>query len=169
MDATWMSLGALCRERDWSRRRLIDEWQNKRVLIRTIPPGRENKIDLHDPRVVDSLDIKASEISYFDEEVAEEERFTSRYLIVVSDGKVTVGIEAMLPPEELPNDSAGLGYQATRVARALDHLEAGGLKLSDYTDAELRRLVLKRIPKRDGEALPSRQTLDRMIQRHRAK
>jgi hypothetical protein len=73
---------------------------------------------------------------------------------------------ALLPQ---PNEGAGLGYQAARVDRTLDRLEAEGRKLSDYTNAELRRLVLEQIPKRDGEALPSRQTVNRVIQRRRAK
>ena len=77
---------------------------------------------------------------------------------------------ALLPE---PNDSAGFGYQAARVDRALDRLEAEGRKLSDYTDAELRRLALKQIqsdePERTGIASPSRQTLDRVIRRRLAK
>ena len=47
---------------------------------------------------------------------------------------------ALLPQ---PNDGAGRGYQAARVDRALDRLEADGRKLSDSTDAELRRLALE--------------------------
>jgi hypothetical protein len=69
---------------------------------------------------------------------------------------------ALLPE---PNDGPGLGYQAARVDRALDRLEAEGRKLSDSTDAELRRLALEQIPEETGFAPPSRQTLDRVIRR----
>jgi hypothetical protein len=73
---------------------------------------------------------------------------------------------ALLPE---PSDGPGLGYQAARVDRALDRLEADGRKLSDSTDAELRRLALEQIPEETGFAPPSRQTLDRVIRRRLAK
>ena len=65
------------------------------------------------------------------------------------------------------------GYQAARITRALGRLEAAGLELSDYTDAELRLLVQKQIesdePKRTEIPPPSRQALDRVIRQRRAK
>ena len=64
---------------------------------------------------------------------------------------VTIGVEVRSPTDAPPaaesasvtSDDAGLGrgYQTTRVTRALDRLENAGLKLDDYTDPELRRLV----------------------------
>jgi hypothetical protein len=138
ISATWGTLGTLCRERDWSRRALIDKWRNRQVTIRTIPRGCENKIDLHDPSVVDSLDIEASEISYFDEEVAEQERFSSRYVIVASDGKVTVGIEALLSPLEA---EAAADVDETPAPSA-DASAASPAPPRKVSEAELRQCIL---------------------------
>jgi hypothetical protein len=63
MGATWRSLGTLCRERGWSRSRLIYEWQENGLRFRTIPPGHEHEIDMHDPEVERTLDVEASEVT----------------------------------------------------------------------------------------------------------
>jgi hypothetical protein len=48
MDRPWRSLGTLCRERDWSKPRLLDELRNG-LRYRTIPLG--HAIDWHHPQV----------------------------------------------------------------------------------------------------------------------
>jgi hypothetical protein len=95
-DATWRSLGTLCREQDWSRPRLIYELQNG-LPYRSIPPGRA--IDWHDPDVVRGLDVEASEAT-----------ITHGVLAVggvLGLDRPTVGIE-VLPPEdaEMPSPPA---------------------------------------------------------------
>ena len=181
MNATWRSAGALCRELDWSKRRLIYELENG-LPYRTIPPGWT--IDWRDSYVWPYFNVEASEISIpYGVVVGAIVPPPPKKHSALAYEKVTLGIEVQLPADapadaEVPSPSAsasaasasaGLGYQAARVDRALDHLEAVGLKLSDYTDPELRRLALEQIPERDGEAPPSRQTVDRVIQRRRAK
>jgi hypothetical protein len=74
-------------------------------------------------------------------------------------------VRALLPEEP----SGREGYQAVRVTRAFDRLEADGLKLSDCTLAELRDLALEQIPARAGVGTPSRQTVNRVIRRRLAK
>ena len=54
-DATWRKPGALCRELDWSRPRLIHELQNG-LRYRTFPPA----INWDDPAVRRALDVEAS-------------------------------------------------------------------------------------------------------------
>jgi hypothetical protein len=61
-DATWWTLGKLCRELGWSRQRLLYELQNGRVRYRTIPEGHVID-DWLDPYLRPYLNIEASEIS----------------------------------------------------------------------------------------------------------
>jgi hypothetical protein len=82
---------------------------------------------------------------------------------------------ALLWPRPLPMDAATSkvpdvaprrprGYQADRVMLAIDQLEKDGLKLSNYTEAELQLIVLKQIPRgRSGLGEPSRQVRARVI------
>ena len=62
-DATWRSLGTLCRGRGWSKRRLLHELQHGLPYrtIEPLPPGRT--INWHDPEVGRSLDVEASEVT----------------------------------------------------------------------------------------------------------
>jgi hypothetical protein len=60
MNVTWRSLGALCRDRDWSKPRLLYELQNG-LPYRTIPPGQT--IDWHAPEVARTLDVEASTVT----------------------------------------------------------------------------------------------------------
>ena len=56
------------------------------------------------------------------------------------------------------------GYQAARVGKKLDQLEAEGIVLKNHTVMELRiRLQQKFSYKNSGLSTPSRQTLDRVI------
>jgi hypothetical protein len=59
-DATWRTLGTLCRERDWSQPRALYELQNG-LPYRTIPPGY--KVDWHASDVQRSLDVQASTVA----------------------------------------------------------------------------------------------------------
>jgi hypothetical protein len=84
-DATWCSLGKLCRDCDWSRPRAIYELQNG-LRFRTVPPGYEHKIDWEDRRL--HLNLETSEVS-------------SEFLSPIC----TVGIE-VLPPSDETDDAA---------------------------------------------------------------
>jgi hypothetical protein len=101
MDATWRTLGTLCRERDWSRRRLIQELQGG-LRYRSIPPG--HTIDWHDPTV--SLNVETSEATFYDEkEAAKVEAYSSDQVVFFSLGRVTVGIEVLPPMDASPAPS----------------------------------------------------------------
>jgi hypothetical protein len=96
-DATWCSAGTLCRERGWSKRRLLYELRNG-LSNRTIPPG--GTIDWHDPNVERTLDLEASEVSFYDEKVAAEvEACSSDQVVFFSLGLVTVGFEVLAPTD----------------------------------------------------------------------
>ena len=118
-DATWRSLGTLCRERDWSRPRAIYELQNG-LPFRTVPPGHERKLDWHDPRLLQHLNLAASEVS-------------SEFLSPI----LTVGIEVMAPSDIDPaiNASVQWAIAATRNLRAENKIPEG------ITKAELARLL----------------------------
>jgi hypothetical protein len=60
-DATWRTTGPLCRERGWSKRRLIYELQNG-LPYKTFPPG--HTFDWSDPYLEPYLNVEASEISF---------------------------------------------------------------------------------------------------------
>jgi hypothetical protein len=62
MNATWQTLGKLCRALDWSPQRLLYELQNGRVHYRTVPEGYTIDYWL-DPYLRRHLSIEASEIS----------------------------------------------------------------------------------------------------------
>jgi hypothetical protein len=96
MSVTWCSLDRLCRERGWKKPRVILECQNGGLLIRSVPPGSEHRINIHDPDVQESLDIEASQVSVFDPELAEP--FSGRGFVVVGNGATILDIEVALPP-----------------------------------------------------------------------
>jgi hypothetical protein len=60
-DATWRTTGAFCRERGWSKARLLYELQNG-LPYRTFPPGYT--FDWSDPYLKPYLNVEASEISF---------------------------------------------------------------------------------------------------------
>jgi hypothetical protein len=92
---------------------------------------------------------------------------------VLGLGKLTVAIEVLLDAEAptaagnaratTPKRSGG--YQADKANRAFDQLVEEGERLSDLTKPQLRKRMLEKIPERRGEALPSRGTLNRVIER----
>ena len=59
MNATWRTLGALCRERGWSKSRAVYELQNG-LPYRTFPSGYQ--IDWRDPNVTRSLNAETGEV-----------------------------------------------------------------------------------------------------------
>ena len=59
--ATWRTTGAFCRERGWSKARLLYELQNG-LPYRTFPPG--HAFDWSDPYLEPYLNVEASEISF---------------------------------------------------------------------------------------------------------
>jgi hypothetical protein len=111
-DATWRSLGTLCRECDWSRPRAIYELQSG-LPFRTVPPGYEHKINWHDPRLLQHLNLAASEVS-------------SEFLSPI----LTVGIEVMAPSDIDPAASASVRWAiaATRNLRAENKIPEGMTK-----------------------------------------
>ena len=123
MSATWRRLGTLCRERDWSKRRLIHELRNG-LLYRTIPPG--HTIDWHDPNVAIErvLDVEASEVTLN----------TGPVTKYGDQPQITLGIEVIPPDDaELPSPSAN-APAATAIQTPLPSKEV--------TDKELRDCIL---------------------------
>jgi hypothetical protein len=118
-DALWRSLGTVCRERDWSRPRAIYELQNG-LPFRTVPPGYEHKIDWHDPRLLQHLNLAASEVS---------SEFLSPLL--------TVGVEVMPPSDTGPAVSASARWAITTTRRLRDESKTP----EGMTKAELARLL----------------------------
>jgi hypothetical protein len=108
-DATWRSAGALCRELDWPKRRLIYELENG-LPYRTIPPGWT--IDWSDSSLWPYFDIEGSEISIpYGLVMGAIEPPPPKTHSALAYEKVTLGIE-VLPPDaladadEVPSPSA---------------------------------------------------------------
>jgi hypothetical protein len=121
INATWRSLATHCRELDWSRRRLLDEFQNG-LRFRTIPSGHENEINWHDPIVTSSLNVEASEVTY--EGVDRLDRRAVR--------SYTVGIEVPWPPDAPADAEAPLpSADAPALAPAPRRIPLTGKDLRD--------------------------------------
>ena len=60
MNVTWRSAGALCRDRDWSKRRLLHELQHG-LPYRTIPPG--HTVDWHHPVSAHTFNLETGEVT----------------------------------------------------------------------------------------------------------
>jgi hypothetical protein len=98
-DATWLSLGTLCRELDWSKPRAVYELQNG-LPHRTVPP-LEHAIDWHDPEVQRSLDVTTSEVTIARAlDVMKGEG--SIAFIWPGIERLTVGIEVLAPTDVSP-------------------------------------------------------------------
>jgi hypothetical protein len=104
-DATWRSLSTICRERDWSSRRLLHELRQGTVLYRTVPP--DISIDWWDPNAERSLDLATSEVTIV--------RGAKVSPLLVGLDKVTVGIELLVPS---PPPPAGAPAARKRIAAA---------------------------------------------------
>jgi hypothetical protein len=138
MDATWRSLGTLCRELDWSKPRLLYELQNG-LRYRTVPPG--HTIDWNDPEVQRSLDVEASTVRLVLGAFALTEGGGAPAFGIDS---LTVGIEVLPPIDvEVTLALAGLSQAtgpewavaATRALRAAHRISEGATK------ADLARLL----------------------------
>jgi hypothetical protein len=121
MDATWQTLGSLCRERDWSKHRLLDELRNG-LPYRTTPLG--HAIDWHHPDVERSLDVAASEVTITRGVLAAE----GEAGFVLGLDRPTVGIEVLppsdvevLPPldAEMPMDAPAWAFDTVRDLRKI--------------------------------------------------
>jgi hypothetical protein len=137
-NAVWRSLGTVCRERDWSRPRAIHELQNG-LPFRTVPPGHEHKIDWHDSRLLQHLNLATSEVS---------SEFLSPLL--------TVGIE-VLPPSDAysaVNASAGWAIATTRRLQEKSKIPAGvtKAKLARLLEAEAQKAVCSGVLRRPLKA-----------------
>src|SRR5262249_11551543 len=97
-DATWRTLGTLCRDLDWSPRRLLHELQNG-LRYRTIPEGRA--IDWHDPNVQRWLNLEASEVSFY--ESVERKQSYDDPVFFIGPRLGIVGIEVL--PLDAPTDA----------------------------------------------------------------
>jgi hypothetical protein len=133
-DATWRTAGTLCRERDWSKPRLIHALQNREVHFRTWPPG--HTIDWHDPTVISSLDLEASTVMIVQ-------------TVLMADGVPdldcrTVGIEVLPPPDAEPaSASAQWARAATRKLRDKKKIPEGARQadLARLLEAEAKTAV----------------------------
>jgi hypothetical protein len=126
--ATWCSLGRLCRERDWSRQRLLDEFPGLRY--RTFPPG--HTVNLRDDNVRRSLDVEASTVTLIG--------------MVGGGGGVTgfhyltVGIEVV--PPDAPTDEAPMASAPWAIATTRRLLKEGKIpERATRVKAELSRLL----------------------------
>jgi len=139
MSVTWRSLGTLCRERDWSKQRVLYELQNG-LPYRTIPPG--HVVDWHHRDVQRSLDVEASTVTIPQGVVSAE----GDGFFVLGLDRLTVGIEVLPPTDaEMPSPpadtpkavtaSAQWAVAATRELRAANKIPEGAMK------AELARLL----------------------------
>jgi hypothetical protein len=91
MAATWRSISAFCRERDWSLRRLLHELRQETIRYRTHPPGI--LIDWWDPNVERSLNLDRSEVT-----ILRGAKVSEPFLLGLD--KTTVAIE--LRDDEIP-------------------------------------------------------------------
>lgn len=97
-NATWRTLGTLCRELDWSRRRLIHELENG-WPYRTVPEGYA--IDWADA----VLNIESSEVRFCAGEGGVHD--LGHPFVFLDTGYLTVGIE-VLSPTDVPAPSPAL-------------------------------------------------------------
>jgi hypothetical protein len=106
-EATWRTLGTLCRELDWSRPRLISELENG-LRYRTFPEGYV--IDWHDRfRAQRTLDVAASTVKVHDS---------------MLHAWVTVGIEVLPPTDaELPAPPANTPVASPAPPRKVSEAE----------------------------------------------
>jgi hypothetical protein len=127
MDATWRSLGTLCRELDWSRPRLLYELRNG-LRYRTFPPG--HAIDWHDSNVERSLDVEASTVAVLRGLLETEMAFDHP----------TFGVE-VLPPSDAGTPSPPAESNAQWAFAATRTLRAAGRIPGAATKADVARLL----------------------------
>jgi hypothetical protein len=133
-DATWRTVGTLCRERDWSKRRLIYELENG-LPYRTVPPGW--RIDWSDDSVWPYFNIEASEISIGYGTVLGAIVPPTPKTFRALEGGVTLGIEVLPPTDaELPA-AASVRWAIATTRRLWDE----GKIPEGMTKANLARLL----------------------------
>jgi hypothetical protein len=170
MGVTWRWLDDARRTSGWSEGKIADGIEAGRLLWRGYVRGQGEVTSDKFPEASIEIDFDNNKLTLW---WLDRETIAGECRVIVESVEVLLPTDAEVPSPpadaEMPATDAPAvrGYQAARVDRALDDLEIAGLKLSDHTDAELRRLVLEQIPEREGGALPSRQTIDRVIQRRR--
>jgi hypothetical protein len=124
-DATWHTFGTLCRERDWSKQRLLYELQNG-LPYRTVPPG--HTIDWHKSSV--ELDLERSEVAYT--------RGVLQFEGVVGLDRPTVGVEVLSPTDAPKHASVRWAIATTRRLRDENKIpeRATKAKLARLLEAE---------------------------------
>jgi len=122
MSVTWRTMGTLCSERDWSKRRLVHELQ-RGLPYRTIPAGRV--VDWHHPVTAHTLDLEKSEVTIL------------RGLVdgMMALDTTIVGIE-VLPPTDA-EATASVKWARATTSRLRDESKVG----EGITKAELARLL----------------------------
>ena len=110
-DATWRTLGTLCRELGWSRPRLFYELQNG-LRTRTFPPG--HVFNWHDPSLRRVLDVEASTLPL---------SYANASGMATVNSSLTmqepIGIEALPPDEALPPPADASAQWARATTRRL--------------------------------------------------
>ena len=119
MDVTWRTAGALCRDRDWSKRRLLHELQHG-LPYRTIPAG--HTVDWHHPVTAQTFNVEASEVTIIG---------------ALIDGVTIVGIEVQPPTDAEVPATASVKWAVATTRRL-----RGESKIREsITKAELARLL----------------------------
>jgi hypothetical protein len=151
MDATWRTLGTLCRELDWSKRRLIHELCNG-LRYRTIPEGYV--IEWDNDFLWPYLNVEASEISVpyglYAAGVAPPPPKTRAGL----DQGLTLGIEVLPPTDaEVPVPSASAPAAPPALPRKV-------------SEADLRKAVLAIVEEHPpGSRPPDEESLHEEVER----
>jgi hypothetical protein len=124
MNATWRTAGALCRELDWSKRRLLHELQQD-LPYRTNPAG--HTVDWHDPVTAHTFNLETGEVTII--------RGVGRVDGTLALDTTTVGIE-VLPPTDA-EATASVKWARATTRRLRDESKIG----EGITKAELARLL----------------------------
>src|SRR5262245_29531719 len=149
MDATWHSLDDARRTSGWSEGKTADWIEAGRLPWQGYVRGRGKVTSDKFPESSIEIDFDNNKLTlwWLDRETIAGER-----RVIVESAEVLLPADAEVPSSPAdaevpaPADAPTVGergYQAAQVARALDDLEATGLKLSDHTNAQLRRFILK--------------------------
>ena len=129
--ATWRSLGTLCRELDWSLRRLIAQLQGG-WPYRTIPPG--HAINWNDPYDWHGLSIERSEVTLSGRVPVPEG--------MIGLGNLTVGLELRASPDAPADAEAPSPSVTPPVAPAVSPAPLPSAPRKPLTGKELRECIL---------------------------
>jgi hypothetical protein len=135
MSATWRTPGTLCRELDWSKRRLVYELQNG-LPCRTIPPG--HTIDWKtDCLAHHTLNLETGDVT-FQGPPARVENSPNSAVVFFSLGHITVAIEVLAPTNVSPAPAPSLPPTSSK----------------QVSEAALRRCLLDIVDKHPPDSLP---------------